>query len=104
MGYSVRTLGWRYTAWVPFSNGLADWEGKPLAAELYRHDGASHLLHPTGCQTDFDDCEVVNMAGEARVMELQQRLAMMLQAKFAASGLALRSSPSSPPSIRKIGT
>eukprot|EP00662_Eupelagonemidae_sp_cell21_P036335 gene36335-47038_t len=41
MGYTVRALGWRYTAWVPFNTTTytAEWGAAPLAVELYDHSG-----------------------------------------------------------------
>jgi iduronate 2-sulfatase len=83
MGYSIRTIGWRYTAWVPFSNGSATWDTSQLVAhELYRHDGPSALMPATECQADFDECELSNVVGRPQLLQLQQRLHKSLQTQF----------------------
>lgn len=37
MGYTVRTKMHRYTAWLPFENGNADWEAASAPEELYEY-------------------------------------------------------------------
>ena len=55
MGYTVRTVAWRYTAWMVWDRVKleVDWNQSPFAEELYDHaldDG-----------TDFDAFENVNL-------------------------------------------
>lgn len=53
MGFSVRDRKFRYTAWLPWSGGRADWTVEPYR-ELYDHSA------DTGA--DFDAMDVVNVA------------------------------------------
>jgi iduronate 2-sulfatase len=77
MGYSIRTLDWRLTVWVPFNNTLytANWDKDPIAVELYDHRNASIF--------DFDnDGEIINLAGDPDYADIQATLMRQLQEKY----------------------
>jgi hypothetical protein len=84
MGMSVRTAGWRYTRWTGYDYGEAAWGpvwNDVRGEELYSHaaDDASEDPH---AGTDFDDNELVNLAGIPTYAAVQAQLAAQLRAAF----------------------
>ncbi|XP_019859030.1 PREDICTED: iduronate 2-sulfatase-like [Amphimedon queenslandica] len=78
MGYSVRVLNWRYTAWMKWEDGKAKWESKPYAVELYDHHNSDST---DGTGNDFNQCEIENVADENPdiVQKLQEQLKKMFE-------------------------
>jgi hypothetical protein len=109
MGLSVRTLGWRYTAWVGFSYGTdptpgldlptqgqmagivgPDW-GDLRGEELYDHradDAATAAAADPG--NDFDTSELEDIAGDAAFAAVKRSLRALLQAHFPSKALSSR--------------
>ena len=76
MGYSIRTLDWRYTEWVAWSGSELRpmWE-KLNATELYRHTPtAEHGVN------DFDFWENENLSGETIYAGVMSALSKKLRA------------------------
>jgi len=78
MGYSRRTLGWRYTAWLLWNNTAlrpANVHAAPLAEELYVHNEAR--------PQDFDKVEGSNLASdfahEPKLVEQREALRELLE-------------------------
>lgn len=59
MGYAVKTVSWRYVAWMPFSvaEDRALWDAMPYAIELYTSNGTE------ASRIDFDKADSINVAG-----------------------------------------
>ena len=57
MGFSVRELGWRYTAWMPFNGTHANWTTRERS-----HGVFEELYAESGDGTDFDAMDVANLA------------------------------------------
>ena len=78
MGYSVRVLNWRYTAWMKWEDGKAEWDSKPYAVELYDHHNSDSV---DGTENDFNQCEIENVADENPdvVQKLQEQLKKMFE-------------------------
>ena len=88
MGMSVRTAGWRYTRWTGYDYGQAKanatwgpvWDDV-RGEELYSHAADDAALDPLA-GTDFDDNELVNLAGNATYAAVKAQLAAQLRAAF----------------------
>ena len=88
MGYSVRTLGWRYTEWVEFDKtkagyaGGAQWD-KPVGVELYAHvRDPRHGGTPLHCDWDYEN---VNLAHDPVHADTRARLSKQLRAGWRAA-------------------
>ena len=83
MGYTARSDAWRYTVWLPFANGTADWTARPVAQELYAYPKIQ--LNNSGvsvavCHRHYETCDEQNVADR-----LENRPTMMwLHAKLCA--------------------
>lgn len=77
MGYSVRTVDWRYTEWVQFNGTtlLPVWSNV-TARELYDH--RNETIYPT----NFDDGENENVAGDAQFTTVIQTLSQVVRKQF----------------------
>eukprot|EP00730_Choanoeca_flexa_P012161 TRINITY_DN346_c0_g1_i2.p1 TRINITY_DN346_c0_g1~~TRINITY_DN346_c0_g1_i2.p1 ORF type:complete len:522 (+),score=71.18 TRINITY_DN346_c0_g1_i2:2-1567(+) len=78
MGMTIRTADWRYTSWMPFKTNMSDvdWNGDPLAIELYDHGPSSQ------CAKDFNTCENENVANDPRNKQQIAQLDTMLRQHF----------------------
>merc|ERR1712232_285684 len=77
MGYSIRTVDWRLTMWLPFDNAdyVAQWDQEPIAVELYDHRNSSDF--------DFDDDgEVMNVAQDPANADIITKLVKELQRQY----------------------
>ena len=88
MGYTVRTLGWRYTEWHAFNpeqGVVVNWTNV-VAVELYRHEGQNSSSSSAmgsdaaanaagGCTWDY---EKANVAGNVAFELAQKELAALL--------------------------
>jgi hypothetical protein len=74
MGYSIRTVDWRYTLWLPWNqaNLTASWDGPISEEELYSHSSDD--------STDMDRWENRNVARSRS--EVATALRAQLQAFF----------------------
>ena len=88
MGYSVRTLGWRYTEWWAFDPSMGVVRGwgtdAPIAIELYQHQdelveggdaGAQVSLGNGSCSWTY---EHQNVAGDPANVQQIRRLKALL--------------------------
>ena len=82
MGYSLRTLSWRYTAWMRWDGAAqaASWadceaEAKGFCArELYNHENET--------QADFESYELSNLAADPSSAAVVARLHAQLRLQF----------------------
>lgn len=77
MGFSIRSVDWRYTAWYPFDvkANCADMSADPFALELYDHrddDG-----------TDFDAFGNNNVAGDSTYSSVLAEMHTVAQQQWA---------------------
>jgi iduronate 2-sulfatase len=77
MGYSIRTVDWRYTEWVTWNGTLLKPIWEPVAArELYDHRNLSTF------PTDFDAGENENVAGESQYQSIVATLSRQIREQF----------------------
>ena len=91
--YTVRTDGWRYTAWARWnvSSLRGDLDGDLVAEELY-----DHRENTWGAVANYSEFENENLAGRSELQPVKEQLRARLQAMFggAADGdAALRQEP-----------
>lgn len=84
MGMSIRTTGWRYTRWTGYDYGVQSWGpawDDVRGEELYSHvvDDASPS---PGAGLDFDDNELVDLAGDPQYAAIKAQLAAQLREAF----------------------
>eukprot|EP00035_Acanthoeca_spectabilis_P029845 m.6657 g.6657 ORF g.6657 m.6657 type:complete len:652 (+) comp3870_c0_seq1:1-1956(+) len=81
-GYSVRSEDWRYTEWYYFrcpawpTDCGVDWAAPPIATELYNHSGGVAAMQ------DYDNFDVVNLAGDPQYANVTQALHAVLRMQF----------------------
>merc|ERR1712187_172378 len=75
MGYTVRTMNWRYTEWVEFDgDSLRPNFNRINATELYHHTGPDY--------EDFGASENINVAGDPAYKAVISHHRTLLQARF----------------------
>ena len=76
MGYSVRSIDWRYTEWHSFNvtRNCVDWTASPFAVELYDHRGDDG--------TDFNAFGNENVAGDSQYSNIIAQLHAVAAKQF----------------------
>eukprot|EP00939_MAST-03C_sp_MAST-3C-sp1_P002630 g2630.t1 len=82
MGYSVRTMEWRYTVWLYWDGEhlKGDFGRSPIGVELYKHKGDSGA--------DFDAFENVNLAGDPAYKDVRNQLYEIAESHWKSGGWA----------------
>jgi hypothetical protein len=85
MGLTIRTLGWRYTAWVDFAyigqTQGPNWDNM-TGEELYDHTEDDAAPGPTDQGLDYDKSELINVVGDPAHAAIRAALLQQLKAAF----------------------